>query len=89
MVCHVLRYAPFFRKAKELLDEKRIGEVVNFQLTENVVYWHFAHSFVRGNFRNEAVSSPWDFGQILPRSGPACLSHRQRVQKRSPPPLAI
>lgn len=59
MVCHVLRYAPFFEKLKELLDEKRIGEIVNFQLTENVVYWHFAHSFVRGNFRNEAVSSPW------------------------------
>lgn len=59
MVCHVLRYAPFFEKLKEILDEKRIGEIVNLQLTENVIYWHFAHSFVRGIFRNEEVSSPW------------------------------
>ena len=59
MVCHVLRYAPFFEKLKEVIDSKQLGEIVNFQLTENVIYWHFAHSFVRGNFRNEEVSSPW------------------------------
>ncbi len=59
MVCHVLRYSPFFEKLKDLIDSGRIGQIVNFQLTENVVYWHFAHSFVRGIFRNEAISSPW------------------------------
>lgn len=59
MVCHVLRYSPFFENLKEILDSGKIGKVVNFQLTENVIYWHFAHSFVRGIFRSEAVSSPW------------------------------
>lgn len=59
MVCHVLRYSPFFEKLKEVLDSGRIGEIVNLQLTENVVYWHFVHSFVRGIFRNEELSSPW------------------------------
>ncbi|HOJ12395.1 MAG TPA: Gfo/Idh/MocA family oxidoreductase [Clostridiales bacterium] len=59
MVCHVLRYSPFFEKLKEVLESGRIGQIINFQLTENVVYWHFAHSFVRGIFRNETVSSPW------------------------------
>ncbi len=58
MVTHVLRYAPFFEKLKELIESKRIGDIVNFQLTENVVYWHFAHSYVRGNFGNEKNSSP-------------------------------
>lgn len=57
-VCHVLRYAPFFEKIKELVESGAIGDVLNFQLTENVGYWHFAHSFVRGVFRNEKVSSP-------------------------------
>lgn len=59
MVAHVLRYSPFFETLKEILDSGKIGEIVNFQLTENVIYWHFAHSFVRGVFRNEEISSPW------------------------------
>ena len=59
MVCHVLRYAPFYEKLKEIIDEGRIGRIVNLQHTENVAYWHFAHSFVRGIFRNETISSPW------------------------------
>ena len=59
MVCHVLRYSPFFEKLKEVLDSARIGEIVNLQLTENVIYWHFVHSFVRGIFSNEEISSPW------------------------------
>lgn len=59
MVCHVLRYSPFFEKLKEIIDSGEIGNIVNFQLTENVIYWHFAHSYVRGIFRNEKISSPW------------------------------
>lgn len=59
MVCHVLRYAPFFEKLKELHDGGALGELVNFELTEHVAYWHFAHAYVRGIFRNEASSSPW------------------------------
>lgn len=57
-VCHVLRYAPFFETIKEIVDSDKIGDILNFQLTENVGYWHFAHSFVRGVFRNEKISSP-------------------------------
>ena len=56
-VCHVLRYTPFFRKLKELIDGKTVGDVVNINHTENVGYWHMAHSFVRGNFRNSEETS--------------------------------
>lgn len=57
-VGHVLRYTPFFQKIKLLLDEGRIGRLVTVQYTENVGYWHFAHSFVRGNWRRHDESSP-------------------------------
>ncbi len=57
-VCHVLRYSPFFRRIKKLLDEGRIGELVNIRHTEHVGFWHFAHSFVRGNWRNDKEACP-------------------------------
>lgn len=58
VVCHVLRYTPFYQKLKEVLDSGSIGEVVSIQAIENVGYWHQAHSFVRGNWRNKEMSSP-------------------------------
>jgi predicted dehydrogenase len=57
-VCHVLRYTPFTRRLKQIIDSGRIGEVVSIQRLEPVGYWHQAHSFVRGKWRNEAASSP-------------------------------
>lgn len=57
-VCHSLRYTPFFQEIKGLLTDAIIGRLINIQLTENVGYWHQAHSFVRGNWRNVAESSP-------------------------------
>ena len=57
-VCHVLRYSPFFSKIKEILDEERIGRMMSIQHIEEVGYWHHAHSFVRGNWRNKEESSP-------------------------------
>ena len=57
-VAHVLRYAPFFRRIEELIDEGRFGAVRYVQLAENVGHWHFAHSYVRGNWRRAADSAP-------------------------------
>ena len=57
-VCHVMRYTSYTRKLKEVVDSGVIGEVVSVQHLETVGYWHQAHSFVRGNWRNEAESSP-------------------------------
>jgi len=59
IVCHVLRYSPFFGKIKELLDEGAIGELVSVNHQENVGYWHYAHSYVRGNWRNTEVAAPF------------------------------
>ena len=57
-LCYVLRYTPFFMKVKELIDSGIIGKVASINLTEGVAYWHQAHSFVRGNWRNSDESSP-------------------------------
>lgn len=58
LICHVLRYAPAFLKAKEILDSGKIGRLVMIDAVEQVAYWHQAHSFVRGNWRNDKTTSP-------------------------------
>ncbi len=55
-VCHVLRYTYFFRTIKEWVDHGEIGEILSYHQLENVGYWHLAHSFVRGNWRNDKLS---------------------------------
>ena len=57
-VCHGMRYTDYTRKLKEIVDSGRIGSIASIQHLEPVGYWHQAHSFVRGNWRNEAESSP-------------------------------
>ncbi len=57
-VCHVLRYAPFYQKIKRLLDSGDFGEIIHISMTENVGYYHFAHSYVRGPWRNTETSAP-------------------------------
>lgn len=56
-VCHVLRYTPYTQQVKEIVDSGRIGDVVNVQHLEPVGWWHQAHSFVRGNWRNTEEST--------------------------------
>jgi predicted dehydrogenase len=57
-VCHVLRYTPYTDVVKGVLDSGRIGRVVSIQHLEPVGWWHHAHSFVRGPWRDTASSSP-------------------------------
>ena len=57
-VCHVLRYTPFFGTLKALADSGEAGELASITQIENVAFWHYAHSFVRGNWRSAAQSSP-------------------------------
>jgi len=57
-VTHVMRYSPFFRQIKNWVASGRIGQVTAIHAIECVGYWHFAHSFVRGNWRRADESSP-------------------------------
>ncbi|RKJ39423.1 gfo/Idh/MocA family oxidoreductase [Acutalibacter sp. 1XD8-33] len=58
ILCHVLRYTKFYNTLKEIIDSGKIGDVVSICANENVGYWHQAHSFVRGNWRNSDETSP-------------------------------
>ena len=52
LVAHVLRYAPYTRLLRALIADGAVGDIVNVQHLEPVGFWHFAHSFVRGNWRS-------------------------------------
>jgi predicted dehydrogenase len=57
-ICHVLRYAPLYEAVKHVIDSGELGDVVTIQHSENVSYWHYAHSYARGHWRNRSESSP-------------------------------
>ncbi len=57
LVCHVLRYSPFFMTLKKMIDDDKIGRVISIHHSENVGHIHQSHSFVRGNWGNSDKSS--------------------------------
>lgn len=56
-VGHVLLYTPYTQTLRALIDEGRIGDVVTLDRLEPIGWWHYAHSYVRGNWRREDTSS--------------------------------
>lgn len=56
MICHVLRYAPFYQEIKRKILSGVIGDIINIQTSENVSYHHMAVSFVRGKWSNKEKS---------------------------------
>ncbi len=56
-VCHVLRYTQYTQALQKVLRSGRIGKIVSVEHLEPVGHTHQAHSFVRGNWRNEEESS--------------------------------
>ena len=69
----------FYKKIKECLQAGVIGDIVSVQAIEGVAYWHQAHSFVRGNWRNQEEACPMilakcchDFDILLWLCGKKC-----------------
>ncbi|KAJ5735522.1 Oxidoreductase N-terminal [Penicillium malachiteum] len=63
---HVLRYSPHNKLLRKLLLEDRvIGDIVSLEHTEPVGWWHFSHSYVRGNWRR---ATPSGDGSLLTKS---------------------
>lgn len=52
MICHVLRYTPFYYSIKERVVNGEIGDILNIQTVENVSYHHLSTSYIRGKWAN-------------------------------------
>ena len=57
-ICHVLRYTSFWQTLRKVVQSGKLGRIVSVTHRENLIYYHMAHSFVRGNWRQEASSGP-------------------------------
>ncbi len=57
-VCHVLRYAPYFVKLKEIMQSGVLGEIISIQHMEPIEHIHMSHSYVRGNWHNSKQTTP-------------------------------
>ena len=53
IVCHVLRYTPFYSAVKKVISDGKIGRVRSMEMTEHVGMAHFIDSFVRGKWNSE------------------------------------
>ncbi|MGI6209690.1 MAG: Gfo/Idh/MocA family protein [Anaerolineae bacterium] len=54
MICHVLRYAPFYLDIRRRVARGDIGEIISVQTVEHVSYHHHAVGFVRGKWAKKA-----------------------------------
>lgn len=53
IVCHVLRYTPFFKKVKEFIDSGSLGEIMNMESSERVCAFHGSAAYIRGKWNSE------------------------------------
>lgn len=58
IVAHVLRYTKYFQVLRQIVASGMLGEIATVRHFEPVHYWHQAHSFVRGNWRNTSQTAP-------------------------------
>lgn len=58
LACHVLRYTPFYKKVKKILDSGKLGTVMSVIAAECVGDIHQSHSYIRGNWHSEIETTP-------------------------------
>lgn len=57
-VCHILRYHPYFKKIKELIDSGNLGKVISINHREAVGIDRACHSYVRGAWNRDDIATP-------------------------------
>ena len=53
MICHVLRFSPFYREVKRVITSGEIGRVININTSERVGAYHSSVSYLRGKWNSE------------------------------------
>lgn len=104
IICHVLRYAPFYAAIRQRVINGDIGEVINIQTSEHVSYHHMAVGFVRGKWNREDVCKSsmlmakcchdldlimWMKSGIAPRSVSSIGSNMQFRPEKAPSQAGI
>ena len=56
MICHVLRYSPFYIAVKKRILSGELGDIINVQMAEHVSYHHLSTSYIRGKWANSDKS---------------------------------
>ncbi|KZT65989.1 NAD(P)-binding protein [Daedalea quercina L-15889] len=54
---HVLRYSPYNKAVSEIVLSGELGQLVNVVHVEPIGFFHYAHSYVRGNWSKEEECS--------------------------------
>ena len=54
MICHVLRFAPFYTAVRQLVHDGVIGDILNVQTVEHVSYHHMGVGFIRGKWSKKS-----------------------------------
>lgn len=54
MICHVLRYTPFYSSIKRHVLDGEIGDIISMEFSEHVSHHHFGVSYIRGKWANES-----------------------------------
>ncbi|MBN1476458.1 Gfo/Idh/MocA family oxidoreductase [Candidatus Sumerlaeota bacterium] len=57
-ICHPLRFTPFYTRVRALIESGALGRPITLTMVENIAHWHFAHSYVRGNWSQVETSGP-------------------------------
>ncbi|HUT19486.1 MAG TPA: Gfo/Idh/MocA family oxidoreductase [Anaerolineae bacterium] len=56
VICHVLRFTPFYRAIRRQVLDGVIGDILNVQTVEHVSYHHMAVGFIRGKWSKKSDS---------------------------------
>lgn len=64
-VCHVLRYTPYYKAIKKLINDGEIGRIMTVEMNENVCASHYVTSFDRGKWNSEEACG---LGLLLAKS---------------------
>jgi predicted dehydrogenase len=54
MICHVLRFAPFYAAIRQKVIDGIIGDIINVQTVEHVSYHHMSVGYIRGKWSKKS-----------------------------------
>lgn len=57
-LCSDFPYSPYAASLTELIHSNALGRLLHIAHLEPIGYYHFAHSYVRGNWQSEKTSAP-------------------------------